>query len=91
MAGPLYRRAPESELRVAELDDFAAIYHRPSGITHLVTAPVPEILAALADEPLDGEALLARLAAHYDLADADDAALGARLDELVAAGLVIAA
>jgi len=83
----LYRAAPAATLRIVPLDALTLIYHRASGITHVVDAPVPEILEALA-EPLGIDLLLARLAAGYDLLDADPAALAARLDELAAAGLV---
>lgn len=83
-----FRAAPATALLVAPLDSFTAVFHRASGITHLLTEPAPEILAALADGELTADALLARLGEGYDLADADRAALAARLDELVAAGLV---
>ena len=82
-----YRAALPAALRVVPLDALTLIYHRASGITHVVDAPVPEILAALS-EPLDVDALLARLAAEYDLLDADPLALAVRLDELAAAGLI---
>ncbi|WP_188445475.1 HPr-rel-A system PqqD family peptide chaperone [Sphingomonas psychrolutea] len=78
---------PET-LKIVHLDSFAAIYHRASGITHLVTAPAPEILATLGEAGLTRSALLGRLAMDYELGDADEAALLARLDELVATGLV---
>ena len=78
---------PET-LKIVHLDSFAAVYHRASGITHLVTAPAPEILAALGEAGLTRAGLLLRLASDYALDDADDAALLARLDELVATGLV---
>ncbi len=78
---------PET-LRIVQLDSFVALYHRASGITHLLAAPAPEILAALGEAGLTRGALLARLAADYALDDADEAALLARLDELVATGLV---
>lgn len=85
-------RAPRPEaLLSADLDAFIAMFHRPSGITHLLASPAPEILAALADAPLDLDGLLARLSADYDLGDGDREALAARLDELVVAGLVEAA
>jgi PqqD family protein of HPr-rel-A system len=83
----LYRAALPETLRIVPLDALTLIYHRASGITHVVDAPVPEILEALA-EPLSVDALLARLAAEYDLLDADTMALAVRLDELAAAGLV---
>ncbi|OYY63566.1 MAG: HPr-rel-A system PqqD family protein [Sphingomonas sp. 28-62-11] len=77
-----------ASLRVVPLDDLTLIYHRASGMTHLLAPPAPEILDALAAAPLTSAALLARLADEFDLGDADPAALVARLDELVAAGLV---
>ena len=83
-----YRAAPPDSLVIVPIDLLTAIYHRRSGQTHLMAAPAPEILAALGQEALDAEALLARLQADYDLVDADAAALAARLEELVATGLV---
>jgi len=83
-----YRAAPVATLRVVPLDVLTLIFHRASGITHVVDSPVPEILEALGDEALGLDALLARLGERFDLADADPAALASRLDELAAAGLV---
>ena len=83
-----YRAAPPATLRILPLDALTLMYHRASGITHIVDAPVPEILEALADGALTLDALLARLARDYDLIDADPLALAVRLDELAAAGLV---
>jgi PqqD family protein of HPr-rel-A system len=65
-----------------------AVYHRSSGITHLITAPAPEILATLGEAGRTFTALRQSLADTYELGDLDDSALAARLDELVAAGLV---
>ncbi|WP_174287374.1 HPr-rel-A system PqqD family peptide chaperone [Sphingomonas bacterium] len=86
-----FRAPPPDALIAVLLDEFTAVFHRPSGTTHLLTAPAPEILAALADAPLSADELLAALASDYTLADADTQALLARIDELVAAGLVTAA
>jgi PqqD family protein of HPr-rel-A system len=83
-----YRAAPPATLRIVPLDALTLIYHRASGITHIVDAPVPEILAALGEEALGLDALLARLADLYALIDPDSAALAVRLDEMVAAGLI---
>ncbi|MBQ1497348.1 MAG: HPr-rel-A system PqqD family peptide chaperone [Sphingomonas sp.] len=83
-----YRAAPPETLRIVPLDALTLIYHRASGITHVVDAPVPEMLEALAADELTVDQLLARLAERYDLLDADPAALAVRLDELVQAGLV---
>lgn len=82
-----YARVPADEFKAVPLDDFTAIYHRASGITHLVTAPVPELLEVLGEEAADLKEVEARLAATFELED--EAALAARLEELVAAGLVI--
>ncbi|MEZ0241846.1 MAG: HPr-rel-A system PqqD family peptide chaperone [Sphingomonas sp.] len=84
----LYRAAPAATLRIVPLDALTLIYHRASGITHIVDAPVPEIIEALGDEALAVDALLARLSKQFDLTDADPMALAIRLDELVVAGLV---
>lgn len=83
-----YRAAPSATLRVVPLDALTLIYHRASGITHVVDSPVPEILELLGDEALTAAALLARLSECFALVDADPSALNARLEELAAAGLV---
>ncbi|MCP3735379.1 HPr-rel-A system PqqD family peptide chaperone [Sphingomonas sp. RP10(2022)] len=86
-----YRAPPPEALLTADLDAFAAVFHRPSGITHLLASPAREILAALVDAPLDLDGVLAALSDRFDIADASRAALAARLDELVGVGLVEAA
>lgn len=83
-----FHAPPPGVLRTVALDELTAIYHRASGQTHLVAPPVPEILAALAAEPATLAELLERLAAHYDVGDPDIDALGARVEELLALGLV---
>ncbi len=87
-AASRYRAAAPASLRVVPLDALTLIYHRSSGITHVVDTPVPEILEALSEAPLTLDALLVRLAERFDLLDPDPAALAMRLDELIAAGLV---
>ncbi|WP_380781610.1 HPr-rel-A system PqqD family peptide chaperone [Sphingomonas sp. R86520] len=88
MRDVVYRGPPEHGLLAAPLDEFTAVYHRASGITHLLTEPAPQILAVLAEGAMSLDALLGRLSSDYDLEDADSAALAARLDELIEAGLV---
>lgn len=83
-----YRAAPSATLRIEPLDALTLIYHRASGITHLVDSPVPELLDLLAGEQLTLDQLLNALTERFDLVDPDAAALAARLDELVASGLV---
>ncbi len=83
--------APGSDALIAtDLDHFTALFHRASGITHLLASPAPEILAALAT-PVTLDELMATLARDYELADPDRDALAARLDELIASGLVSSA
>jgi PqqD family protein of HPr-rel-A system len=89
MAGPRYSADPPSAVREVALEGLTALFHRPSGTTHILAPPAPQILAALAEGPADAAGIAARLAATFDLA-ADDApaAIAARLAELEAAGLV---
>ena len=82
----LFRACRPETIKVAWLDDFTAVYHRASGITHLLTAPAPEILAAIGEAGMTLPALAEKLADDFELEDSE--ALAARLDELVAAGLV---
>jgi PqqD family protein of HPr-rel-A system len=89
MAGPRYIADPEDRILAAELDGLTALFHRPSGMTHILAPPAPQILAALAGRPGDAAELLARLGEAFDFPEADPAAaLESRLAELEAAGLV---
>lgn len=89
MAGPRYAADPRN-CRVAELGGLTALFHLPSGMTHIVAPPVPEILEALRGGPADAVTILARMSERFEIADAEEglAAVGARLAELEAAGLV---
>jgi PqqD family protein of HPr-rel-A system len=89
VAGPIYIADPEEDVQEVALDGLSALFHRPSGMTHIVAPPAPEILAALREGPADAAELLARLRALYDFEDEAVAdAVTARLDELEQAGLV---
>lgn len=89
MAGPLYIADNESAVLTVALDGLSVLFHEPSGMTHIVAPPAPEILAALQAGPADAPELLRRLRARYDFeGDEAESALHARLDELEAAGLV---
>ena len=87
----IYRAPRADALIAAPLDEFTAVFHRASGITHLLTEPAPQILHALGEGGMTLDALLATLSVEYELADSDREALAARLDELVVSGLVAAA
>lgn len=89
MAGPVFTADAEGLIRAVELDGLSVLFHAPSGMTHIVAAPAPQILDALRIGPADAGELLARLRAWYDFEGEDVAdAIDARLEELEAAGLV---
>ncbi len=46
------------------------LYHRPSGVTHVVSPPVPELLGVLEEGPADAAGIVARLSARHDVAGA---------------------
>lgn len=85
-----YRADAADALIVRPLDEIVLIYHRPSGQTHMVMSPVPEILAVLDMTPgchaLD---VRDRLALDYDLGEPDAALaeITAHLEEMVRLGL----
>jgi PqqD family protein of HPr-rel-A system len=83
VADPAYVAASPDGLRTVDLDGLTAVYHRPSGLTHIVTEPVPQILAALVEAKT-----VVELLAQLELTEADRAGLEARLAELLGIGLV---
>ena len=85
MADPVYI-ADSKDVRAVALDGLTLIYHAPSGMTHIVAPPAPEILDALAAGPADSAELLRRLSARFEFEGGD--AIHVRLEELEAAGLV---
>jgi len=87
VAGPVYAADPPAARLSVTLDALVAVYHRPSGVTHLLAAPSPELLDALADGPADAATLRDRLAVLYDLEGDGSATIAARMEELVVAGL----
>jgi PqqD family protein of HPr-rel-A system len=90
MPGPRYIADPPEAIRAVELDGLIALFHRPSGTTHILAPPSPQILGALQQGPATAAAILKRISAQFEIEDRRGrmAALAARLDELMAAGLV---
>ncbi|MEA2999244.1 MAG: hypothetical protein QOK17_1077 [Sphingomonadales bacterium] len=89
MAGPRFVADPPEAARTVALETLTAFYHAPSGTTHILAPPAPQILEALAGRPGDAEEVLARIGERFELASDDaPAAIAARLAELEAAGLV---
>ena len=86
MPGPVYAADAPGLVRRVELDGLTALFHSPSGMTHIVAPPAPQILDALAAGPAGADEVLARIGRFFEVSDVD--ALGARLAELEAAGLV---
>jgi PqqD family protein of HPr-rel-A system len=87
----LWRAAPADRRVIIPLDSLTALYDRASGQTHLLASPLPEILEALDSGPADAATVAERLAARFDFDTPDaQAAIGARLNELFALGLVAA-
>jgi len=80
---------PDARSSVA-LDGFALLYHHPSGSTHMLASPAPEILDALDDGPADAGEIVKRLSARHHVQQQGDAVaiIDARLIELEAVGLV---
>jgi PqqD family protein of HPr-rel-A system len=88
MAGPRYIAPAAEEVRIVALDGLFVLYHAPSGMTHIVAAPAPEILDALQSGPADIAELITRLRARYELEEEANDIVALRLAELEQAGLV---
>jgi PqqD family protein of HPr-rel-A system len=85
-----YRAAPKADLIWHELDSMMLLFHRPSGITHMLADPAPAIIEVMEDDPLTAAEIASRLTVLFDVeagADAEEIIL-ARLEELSALGLV---
>jgi PqqD family protein of HPr-rel-A system len=89
MAGPRYIADPEPLAGARALEGLTLFFHAPSGTTHILAPPAPQILKVLAGKAGDAEEVLARIGETFEL-EAEDAAqaIAARLAELEAAGLV---
>lgn len=87
--GPRFCAGPPDALATVLLENLVAVFHAPSGMTHLLAPPAPQILAMLGEGPADIDEILARLArAHEFEASEARAAIAARLAELEESGLV---
>lgn len=85
----MYAADPPEARRVVALENLVAVFHAPSGMTHLLAPPAPEILDALAEGPADVDTLLARLEQrHAVTGESLHEAIAARLEELETCGLV---
>jgi|TARA_R100001244_G_scaffold44182_2_gene39755 PqqD family protein of HPr-rel-A system len=85
-----YRAAPTDDLIWHALDSMTLLFHRPSGITHMLADPAPAILEIMADATLSADEIASRLAAEFDIDSGGDTEniVHARLAELSGLGLV---
>ncbi|WP_017669861.1 HPr-rel-A system PqqD family peptide chaperone [Blastomonas sp. AAP53] len=92
-----YAALPASALKRVTLGGLEAIYHLPSGITHLLAEPVPDLLDTLAAQApgryLTAGEVLGLIRERFDVAGDDPTeqpqnVLAERLAELAALGLV---
>ena len=90
MSKPIYRTDYPGDCRSHVVDGMTLAFHRPSGTTHFLDSPVPEMLALLANKSDDASGLTRRLCAQLSVAEDAEAieVVEARLAELLAAGLV---
>jgi len=87
---PTYHTDFPQHCRTHAIDGMMLVFHRPSGTTHFLASPMPEILALLAEAPMNAAALCQRLCDQLELTADEEARIvvEARLGELVASGLV---
>jgi len=87
---PLYHTDFPNHCRTHAIDGLTLVFHRPSGTTHFLDSPAPEMLALLAETPLDATGLTQRLCERLGFPVDDEArtVVEARLTELIDTGLV---
>ena len=84
-----YKAEPDAMLLIQPLDAMTAVYHRRSGITHIVSEPVPQILQVMGGETLTCGEIMVRLSADFDFEGVDaESLITDRLDEMASLGLV---
>ena len=84
-----YLRDENAQLIIEPLDAMTVIYHRRSGMTHMVAEPVPQILACMDAAPITASDVAQRIAAAFDVDDAEvEAVIAARLEEMAELGIV---
>jgi PqqD family protein of HPr-rel-A system len=89
MGAPRFAADPGSSRKGVRLDGLDVLFHRQSGMTHIVAPPAGEILDALNDGPASVQELVDWLSSRFELAgDNAVAAVRARIEELECAGLV---
>ncbi|QEH79752.1 HPr-rel-A system PqqD family peptide chaperone [Sphingomonas sp. C8-2] len=90
MTTPTYRTDFPQHCRTHPIDGMTLVFHRPSGATHFLDSPLPQMLALLAAEPIDAARLTTSLCATLGLPEDAEAraVVEARLTDLAGIGLV---
>lgn len=90
MTKPIYRTDFPQHCRTHPIDGMTLVFHRPSGATHFLDSPVPEMLALLAAEPCDADRLTAALCQSMGIVEDEEAltVVEKRLSDLIGIGLV---
>ncbi len=86
-----YRAAARDAYVVRPVDDLTLVYHRPSGMTHVVSPAVVAILDLLHERTLGVGDVCAALAENHDLDGEGDEigrVVGARLEEMAAMDII---
>jgi PqqD family protein of HPr-rel-A system len=84
---PRFKADPNADIRTVELEGLTLLFHRPSGATHVLAPPAPQILELLRGAPATPAEIRERLDERFDL-EGDEAELAARISELESAGLI---
>lgn len=90
MTAQIYRTDFPHQCRTHAIDGVTLIFHRPSGMTHFLASPIPDMLALLGATPMNAAELSAALCEQLGMPHDAEAltVVEARLAELVASGLV---
>lgn len=86
-----YRAGPAENYVVRPVDDLTLVFHRPAGMTHVVSPAVVALLDCLLDKTLPLAEIVDALRQKHDLdAGGDDVAatVAARLAEMVRLDLI---
>ncbi|WP_417610332.1 HPr-rel-A system PqqD family peptide chaperone [Parasphingorhabdus sp.] len=85
-----FQAAPKDELVWHGLDSMTLLFHRPSGITHMLAEPAPAILEVMDNDWLTAAAIAQRLSRQFEIEPGANAenVVSARLNELFDLGLV---
>lgn len=90
MTAPIYRTDFPGDCLRHEIDGMDLVFHKPSGATHFLAPPVPDILTIIADAPCDAEMLTRRLCDRLGSPFDEEAraVVDRRLADLIGSGLV---